>query len=105
MRVLTLRLRIAVACALATASFDVWAEAVCELSGQGANVSPAALRIAQIACDEHALWRRPFINAQGRIVRIASMEAEQDPLGDGRTPRGAGSGAGRAGRPRLRCWS
>ena len=78
--------RIVFACVLAMASFDVCAEAVCELSGQGANVSPAALRIAQVACDEHALWRRPFINAQGRIVRLASMEAEQDLLADGRTP-------------------
>ena len=66
------------ACALAMASFHARAEDVCELSGQSANVSPAALRIAQVACDEHALWRRPFINAQGQIVRLASMEAEKD---------------------------
>ncbi len=81
-----MKTRIVLACVLAMASFDVCAVAVCELSTQGANVSPAALRIAQVACDEHALWRRPFINAQGRIVRVASMEAEQDLLADGRTP-------------------
>ncbi len=81
-----MKLRIVFACALAMASCDVWAEDVCEFSAQGAKVSPAALRIAQVACDEHALWRRPFINTQGRIVRLASMEAEQDLLADGRTP-------------------
>jgi hypothetical protein len=81
-----LKSRIVFACVLAMASFDVSAEAVCEFSAQGAKVSPAALRIAQVACDEHALWGRPFINAQGRIVRVASMEAEQDLLADGRTP-------------------
>lgn len=86
MRHLLWNVPIPLACALAMASFHARAEDVCALSGQGANVSPAALRIAQIACDEHALWRRPFINAQGRIVRVASMEAEQDLLGDGRTP-------------------
>lgn len=81
-----MKLRIGLACALAMVSFHARAETVCEFSAQGANVSPAALGIAQIACDEHALWRRPFINAQGRIVRVASMEAEKDTLGDGRTP-------------------
>ena len=86
MRNLCWNVRIVFACALAMASFNAKAEAVCELSGQSANVSPAALRIAQVACDEHALWRRPFINAQGQIVRLASMEAEKDMLGDGRTP-------------------
>ena len=80
------RIRILFACALAVTAFHAKAGNVCEFSGQAADIMPAALRIAQIACDEHALWRRPFINAQGRIVRVASMEAEQDLLADGRTP-------------------
>ncbi len=86
MRNLCWNVRIVFAYALAMTAFHAKAEAVCEFSAQGANASPAALRIAQVACDEHALWRRPFINAQGRIVRLASMEAEKDKLGDDRTP-------------------
>lgn len=38
---------------------------------------------AQIACAEHQLWREPFINAQGRLVKFGPMEAEQDTLLDG----------------------
>jgi hypothetical protein len=85
MKVFSVKLHIVSLCMLAMA-FHARAEDVCELSRQSTNASPAALRIAQVACDEHALWRKPFINAQGRIVRLASMEAEKDMLGDGRTP-------------------
>ena len=38
---------------------------------------------AQVACAEHQLWREPFINAQGRLVKIGPMEAERDTLTDG----------------------
>ena len=38
---------------------------------------------AQLACAEHRLWREPFINAQGRLVKIGPMEAERDSLTDG----------------------
>ncbi len=78
--------RIVVLAIAAIASFHVDAASVCEFSVQQENVSPAALRIAQIACDEHALWRKPYINAQGRIVRLAAMEGEKEMLGDGQTP-------------------
>jgi hypothetical protein len=76
--------RIAVMAASALACFNAQAANVCAFSVQEMEAS-AAVRIAQIACDEHALWRRPFINAQGRIVRIASMEAENETLADGHT--------------------
>ena len=78
--------RIVVLAIAAIASFHVDAANVCEFSSQQEKVSPAALRIAQIACDEHALWRKPYINAQGRIVRLAAMEGEKEMLGDGQTP-------------------
>ena len=78
--------RIVVLAVAAIASFHVEAANVCEFSAQQEKVSPAALRIAQIACDEHALWRKPYINAQGRIVRLAAMEGEKEMLGDGQTP-------------------
>ncbi len=74
--------RIAVAAALALVCCNAQAAKVCEFSVPQMGTS-YAVRIAQIACDEHALWRRPFINAQGRIVRVASMEAEQETLADG----------------------
>lgn len=38
---------------------------------------------AQVACSEHRLWREPFINVQGRLVKIGPMEAERDTLADG----------------------
>lgn len=77
-------LRRMVLAASVMACFQAQAANVCEFSTQEMASSPA-VRIAQIACDEHALWRKPFINAQGRIVRVASMEAEAETLGDGRT--------------------
>jgi hypothetical protein len=79
------KFRIAFGCALAMACLHAQAAEVCAFSVHDPGVSPAALRIAKIACDEHALWRRPFINAQGRIVRVASMEAERETLADGQT--------------------
>lgn len=74
----------AVAAVSALACFNVQAAKVCEFSVHD-MVASSAVRIAQLACDEHALWRRPFINAQGRIVRVASMEAEKETLADWHT--------------------
>ncbi len=38
---------------------------------------------AQLACREHQLWREPFINAQGQLLKFGPMEAERDALSDG----------------------
>ena len=38
---------------------------------------------AQLACQEHQLWREPFINAHGQLLKIGPMEAERDSLSDG----------------------
>ncbi|NOT89742.1 MAG: DUF2272 domain-containing protein [Lysobacter sp.] len=78
--------RILVLAASAMACHRVEAAKVCEFPAREMAASASAVRIAQIACDEHALWRRPFINAQGRIVRLAAMEGEKETLGDGQTP-------------------
>lgn len=39
--------------------------------------------VAQLACREHQLWREPFINAQGQLLKFGPMEAERDMLSDG----------------------
>jgi hypothetical protein len=59
---------------------------VCTFSVADIGKNPVGTRIATVACQEHALWRKPFINAQGRIVRLGPMEAERDALADGVTP-------------------
>ncbi len=59
---------------------------VCAFSVDAMEQNSAGTRIAKAACDEHALWRKPFINAQGRIVRLGPMEAERDALADDTTP-------------------
>lgn len=55
---------------------------VCEFSDA---LSPAQKNMwaAKIACEEHALWHQPYINGQGHLIHIGSMEAENDPLTDG----------------------
>ena len=44
--------------------------------------TPAELA-AKLACEEHELWREPFINADGQLVKIGPMEAERDALTNG----------------------
>jgi hypothetical protein len=67
-------------------SHIAYATDVCAFSVEAFAKNPAGTRIAKVACEEHALWRKPFINAQGRIVRLGPMEAERDELADGITP-------------------
>lgn len=62
------------------------ATGICSFSVADIEKNPAGTRVAKVACEEHALWRKPFINAQGRIVRLGPMEAERDALADGVTP-------------------
>ena len=70
---------------LYVASSAAYAGEVCFFSVDEMEKNPAGTRIAKVACEEHALWRKPFINAQGRIVRLGPMEAERDELADGAT--------------------
>ena len=46
---------------------------VCSFSVADIEKNPAGTRVAKVACEEHALWHKPFINAQGRIVRLVPM--------------------------------
>lgn len=47
-----------------------------------AQIKPSLIA-AKIACDEHALWGRPFINAAGHLIQIGPMEGETDKLANG----------------------
>jgi len=38
---------------------------------------------AKIACDEHVLWGKPFINSSGHLTQIGPMEGETDKLANG----------------------
>ena len=42
-----------------------------------------ATRIAAIACNEHLLWFRPFIDVDGRLASATVYEAEASHLADG----------------------
>lgn len=54
----------------------------CALSAFQMPQNPAE-SAAQLACQEHQLWREPFINADGQLLKIGPMEAERDTLADG----------------------
>ncbi|RXR03414.1 DUF2272 domain-containing protein [Pseudoxanthomonas composti] len=56
-----------------------------QLRTQTAAPDPAT-RIAAVACNEHLLWYRPFIDRQGRLARAQVMEAEDTLLEDQATP-------------------
>lgn len=43
----------------------------------------AATRIAAVACREHLAWYRPFIDRNGRLASMTTMEAESALLSDG----------------------
>ena len=45
----------------------------------------AATRVAAVACNEHALWFRPFIDRAGRIASSTVAEAEARRLSDGQS--------------------
>jgi hypothetical protein len=75
----------AIAIGFVAISANTIAADVCEFPVDEVERNPAGTRIARIACDEHALWLKPFIDAHGRVIRLGPMEAERDKLGDGRT--------------------
>jgi hypothetical protein len=59
---------------------------VCPLIRNQQGVPDVATRIAAVACSEHLLWYRPFIDANGRIASATVSEAEASRLDDGGTP-------------------
>lgn len=46
------------------------------------TAADAATRMAAVACNEHALWFRPFIDRAGRLASSTVAEAEARRLGD-----------------------
>lgn len=56
--------------------------AVCEFSE---SLSPVQKSIwaAKVACEEHVLWHKPYINGEGHLIQMGAMEAENDALTDG----------------------
>jgi len=73
-------------CLLAALLAWAWPAAAADpcpsLRAQAASPSPA-VRIAAAACEEHRLWYRPFIDADGRIAGTRVREAEASPLANG----------------------
>lgn len=66
---------------LSTMSFDVAAAEACDVPAPY-GLSPMALSIRKIACNEHRLWFRPFIDREGRAASLAVTEAENEDLAD-----------------------
>ena len=79
--------RIATSVLLLAAAFAARAAPVevCDLPPRY-GVGPAAAQVVRVACQEHRLWLRPFIEADGRLAALAVTEAERGPLDDGSTP-------------------
>lgn len=49
------------------------------------SAADPATRIAAVACNEHIVWYRPFIDRDGRIASTTVTESERSVLGDGYT--------------------
>jgi len=67
---------------LLSASFSHAGDACPTLRSQLASPDHAT-RIAAIACNEHLLWFRPFIDVEGRLASATVHEAEASRLADG----------------------
>ena len=65
-------------------SFDARAAGACEVLPP-ASTTTYGQRIAAIACAEHTLWYRPFIDMDGRLASTNVSEAESSRLADGST--------------------
>ncbi|OEZ01859.1 MULTISPECIES: DUF2272 domain-containing protein [Stenotrophomonas] len=50
------------------------------------GLSPLAVSIVRTACNEHRLWYRPFIDAEGRAANLGVSEAERLYLSDDSMP-------------------
>ena len=70
---------------LALCSFAAGAADVCPTLRQQQFSSDPATRVAAVACNEHLLWYRPFIDRDGRIASATVWEAESTRLDDGGT--------------------
>lgn len=70
---------------LMLAATTAMAADVCPVMRQQQFAADHATRIAAVACNEHMLWFRPFIDANGRIASSTVVEGEASRLADGGT--------------------
>ncbi|HEY5971639.1 MAG TPA: DUF2272 domain-containing protein [Pseudoxanthomonas sp.] len=56
---------------------------VCPTARNQQYAADPATRVAAVACNEHMLWYRPFIDRDGRIANTTVMESENHLLDDG----------------------
>lgn len=77
------RLIFASLCLLGSAAAS--AADVCPTQRQQQFSTDTATRIAAVACNEHQLWYRPFIDSNGRIASATVWEGEASRLADGAT--------------------
>lgn len=61
------------------------AEICTQTPAQQYSAADYATRIAAVACHEHRLWYRPFIDGNGRLASMRVAEAESSRLDDGAT--------------------
>ncbi len=54
---------------------------VCDLPPRY-GLTQAAIAIVRVACNEHRLWMRPFIDSDGRVASLTITEAERGNLAD-----------------------
>ena len=66
-------------------AFGARAADVCPVARQQQFSTDQAARVAAIACNEHMLWFRAFIDSNGRVASSTVVEAETSRLGDGAT--------------------
>lgn len=68
---------------LLLATYAARAADVCPGIRSQQSATEPATRIAAVACNEHVIWYRPFIDRDGRMASASVAEAEGHVLGDG----------------------
>lgn len=71
------------ALSLLLATHAVRAADVCPGMRSQQSAADPVTRVAAVACNEHIVWYRPFIDRDGRIASTTVTEAEGSLLGDG----------------------
>lgn len=81
-----LGLRMIVVLALLLASGWAMAADPCPMLRGNQSDPAVSTRIAAVACEEHARWRRPFLSADGQLAGSVVWEGESDGLLGGGAP-------------------
>lgn len=71
---------------LLSISIAAHAADACPRLWQQTQSPDVATRIAAVACKEHMAWYRPFIDRNGRLASMTTMEAESALLADNQEP-------------------